>query len=280
MKNKAKSPAKSKAKLGQNFLVDEQAQRRIAEALGQPGRGIVVEIGPGKAAITALLAERAARLVAIEVDPLLAGELRQRFVANPQVEVMERDVLAVDFSTLAPDGGARAIAVVGNLPYYITSPILQHLFAQEHLLSRAVVMVQREVAERMTAEPGTRAYGALSVLCQIHADLQLLFDLPPGAFSPPPEVHSSVVRLEFRPRWAELGVERGPFLGFVRACFAQKRKTLNNNLRAAAYPEDAISGALGALGNARAEELSIRELAGVFLSLGTSRLEVLAGDDL
>lgn len=256
-----------KSRLGQNFLVDSRAQRLIVDALGASADGEVVEIGPGKAAITDLLAARAARLFAIELDPALAAALRFRFRDNPHVNVLEADVLSVDLASLAM-GKGRSLAVVGNLPYYITSPILAHLFAQERALSSAVVMVQREVAERIVAEPGTSEYGLLSVLCRIHAEVELLFHLPPEAFTPPPEVHSSVVRLLFAPRWAELGVESAPFRRFLAACFAQKRKTLGNNLRAAGYGAEQVSSALATLKpTARAEELAPAELAAVYRAL-------------
>ncbi len=257
--------------LGQNFLADTQAQRRIVDALGPAAAGDVVEIGPGKAAITDLLAARARRLLAIEVDPALAVSLGARYRGMPNVQVMQADVLSVDLGSLARAPG-RSLAVVGNLPYYITSPILRHLFAHEGVLSRAVVMVQREVAERVTASPGTRDYGLLSVLCQVHAQAELLFMLPPEAFTPPPEVHSAVVRLDFAPRWEELGVPPQPFRRFLEACFAQKRKTVNNNLRAAGYPPERIGEALAAgrkLATARAEELSPGELAAIYRLLAS-----------
>ncbi len=270
MQRKAKPG--SKPRLGQNFLVDTAAQRRIVEALGSDAAGNVVEIGPGKAAITALLAERAARLIAIELDPALASRLRTMFASMGSVEILEADVLEVDLTALAraaqSKNHTRPLAVVGNLPYYITSPILQHLFTHEAGLSRAVVMVQREVAERVTAVPGTSDYGLLSVLSQIYARVELLFSLPPGAFSPPPEVHSAVVRFDFAPRWAELGVTPAPFTAFLRACFAQKRKTLANNLRAAGYRPAAVAASLPEAGaTARAEEQSPSQLANLFLRM-------------
>ncbi|RRA50288.1 ribosomal RNA small subunit methyltransferase A [Acidipila sp. EB88] len=268
--------AKAKSRLGQNFLVDEQAQQQIVAALGPLVRGAVLEIGPGKAAITSLLAEQAERLIAVEVDPLLAGALGKSFANQAAIEIVVADVLSVDLTALVA-GRPRSLAVIGNLPYYITSPILQHLFAHEDVLSRAVLMVQREVAERMCATPGHSEYGALSVLCQLHAQLDLLFTLPPSAFDPPPAVHSSVVRLEFKPRWAELGVERESFLRFIRVCFAQKRKTLGNNLRAGGYEPASVEAALmepgtAARGTTRAEELSPAELVGVFRRLSEARM--------
>jgi 16S rRNA (adenine1518-N6/adenine1519-N6)-dimethyltransferase len=272
-----------KPKLGQNFLVDTEAQRRIVEALGPAVRGAVVEIGPGKAAITSLLAARARRLFAIELDPLLAAGLRSRFAlqvdpGERQVTVIEADVLTVDLYEIAAaclvpgsaEPAGRSLAVIGNLPYYITSPILQHLFTHEAVISRAVVMVQREVAERMTAEPGSRDYGLLSVLCQLYAQTELLFVLPPAAFAPPPAVHSAIVRLEFAPKWSELGLEPKPFTRFLGQCFAQKRKTLRNNLLAAGYSAEEVVAATTAGrvdAGARAEALHVDELAAVSRSL-------------
>ena len=260
---------KTKAKLGQNFLVDPNAQRAIVAALGEAVHGDVVEIGPGKAAITVLLAGRAARLLAIELDRELAARLRAQFGSALSVEVLEADVLTVDLTVLARHPG-RSLAVLGNLPYYITSPILQHLFTHEAVLSEAVVMVQREVAERITAVPGTRAYGLLSVLCQMYARPELLFTLPPHAFQPSPEVESAVVRMRFAPRWAELAVPRTAFTGFLQVCFAQKRKTLANNLRAAGYPPGRVEQALvsaGCAGRERAEELAPERLAELYRAL-------------
>lgn len=264
--------SKQKSKLGQNFLNDVGAQRRIVDALGSIETETVVEIGPGKAAITARLAEKAARLFAVEVDPLLAAALRVRFAGRERVTVVESDVLQISFDALAAQAGGagRSLSVIGNLPYYITSPILLHMFAAESVIRRAVVMVQREVAERMTATPGSREYGLLSVLCQMHAQMEFLFTLPPEVFSPPPDVFSAVVRLEFAPRWEELGVAREGFTGFLRACFAQKRKTLGNNLRAAGHGAEAIAHAVGAAGitaSVRAEALAPETLAAVYKAL-------------
>ena len=259
---------KQKPKLGQNFLTDTRAQQRIVDALGPGADGTVIEVGPGRAALTELLAKRARRLIAIELDSSLAAALRFRFREQPSVEIVEADVLTVDLSAFAD--GERRLSVLGNLPYYITSPILQHLFVHERVLRRAVVMVQREVAERMAALPGSRDYGLLSVLCRMHAQTELVFDLPPEAFSPPPEVHSAVVRMEFAPRWQELAVEPASFRRFLNAAFAQKRKTIANNLRATGYTAAALSDALAACGlkpAARAEEMTVEQLAGLLRTL-------------
>jgi 16S rRNA (adenine1518-N6/adenine1519-N6)-dimethyltransferase len=277
-----------KAKLGQNFLVSAEAQRAIVEALGYIRNKAVVEIGPGKAAITDLLAKRARRLVAIELDPTLAAALRIRFPANhaeaEHVQILHQDVLKVDLSELAMQLGNLAaptdngtapvdddkLVVAGNLPYYITSDILLHLFAHHAVLSRAVLMVQREVADRIVAEPGTSDYGMLSATCRLHARAERLFTLPPTAFSPPPQVHSSVVRLIFAPRFVELQVEPAAFIAHLRSCFAQKRKTLANNLRAAGYPASSITAALkqaGIAAQARAETLPLETQARLFHAL-------------
>lgn len=264
-----------KPKLGQNFLIDDEARNAIVDALGALGERTVIEIGPGHGAITAILAARCRRLIAIEVDPALAAELRFRFREEPQVEVVEADVLDVDFAALVQQG--ESADVVGNLPYYITSPILMRLFAAgtRGLLARAVVMMQREVAERLSAAPGCREYGLLSATAQINARVETLFTLPPEAFSPPPDVFSTVLRLEFAPRFEELGVDAAGFDAFLHRCFAQKRKTLANNLRAAShtgargYTAEELHAAwpaeIPAL--ARAESLALEPLAAFYRML-------------
>jgi 16S rRNA (adenine1518-N6/adenine1519-N6)-dimethyltransferase len=258
-----------KPKLGQNFLVDDAARHSIAEALGDVSARTVIEIGPGHGAITSILAERCQRLIAIEIDPALAAELRFHFRASPQVEIVEADVLEVDFAALVPLG--ESADVIGNLPYYITSPILMRLFAAgaRGLLARAVVMMQREVADRLSAAPGCREYGLLSATTQINARVETLFTLPPAAFSPPPDVFSSVLRLDFLPRFAELGVEAAEFDTFLRACFAQKRKTLANNLRAAGYMADELHAVWPAEipPLARAESLALEPLVALYRAL-------------
>jgi 16S rRNA (adenine1518-N6/adenine1519-N6)-dimethyltransferase len=253
---------RAKPKLGQNFLVDGQAAQRIVAALGEIAGRTVVEIGPGQGAITESLAARAKHVVAVELDGELASGLRERFKAA-RVTVVEQDVLRFDFAAAAAQFGER-LRVAGNLPYAITSPIVLKLAASHAALDLAVLMVQREVAERMTATPGTRDYGLLSVTMQMYGPVEQLFTLPPSAFSPPPKVHSTVFRWRFAPRFAELGVEEASFLRFVRQIFAQKRKTLMNNLRAAGVATDAATAALAAAGidqRMRAEAVPVEGLA-------------------
>jgi 16S rRNA (adenine1518-N6/adenine1519-N6)-dimethyltransferase len=258
-----------KPKLGQNFLVDDNARHRIADALGDVSARTVIEIGPGHGAITNILAERAKRLICIELDRSLVPELRFRFRNHPNVEVIEADVLATDLMALVPEG-EKALAI-GNLPYYITSDILFHLCAHCAALELAVVMMQREVAERVSAEPGHKEFGLLSATVQMYAGVSNLFTLPPDAFSPPPDVYSTVVRMAFAPRFVELGItDAAGFDRFLKGCFQQKRKTLSNNLRAAGVTPDAIAAACEVAGissSTRAEALPLDRFAALFLAL-------------
>ena len=256
-----------KAKLGQNFLADRSARVRIVEALGDISKKTVVEIGPGKAAITELLAQKTSRLIAVELDRELAASLRQRF-AEKHVRVIEQDILTVDLDALRSSD--ETLMVVGNLPYYITSDIQLHLFRYHNAISRAVVMMQREVADRVSAAPGTSDYGVLSATTQLYARVENLMTLPPEAFSPPPQVYSSVLRLTFAPRFEDLGVDAEGFIAFLRQCFAQKRKTMQNNLRAAGYEAAVVSQAAERAGvslQARAEALPLEESARLYRAL-------------
>ena len=261
-----------KPKLGQNFLVDDGAGQAIADSLGPLDGRTVIEIGSGHGAITQILAGRCRRLIAIEIDRALAAELRFRFREQAQVEIVEADVLDVDLEALLRPG--ETAEVVANLPYYITSEILLRLFAagERGQLTRAVLMLQREVADRLAAAPGVRAYGLLSATAQMSARIETLFTLPPTAFSPPPEVFSTVLRLEFGSRFHALGVDPKGFDRFLRSCFAQKRKTLANNLRAAGYPANELQAAwpqdIPAL--ARAESIPLEPMAKLYRALNAA----------
>ena len=270
-----------KPKLGQNFLTDEAACHRIADALGDITTRTIVEIGPGHGAITSILATRAARLHCIEFDPFLARELTFKFRDNPRVTVHPADILQFDLSQLASrnshletqSANPGCLDIIGNLPYYITSDILLHLytFARANVLRRAVLMMQREVADRIAAAPGVSDYGALSAFTQLHARVERLFTLPPSAFSPPPDVYSTVIRLDFAPRFAELRVSPEGFNRFLRASFAQKRKTLSNNLRNAGYTAADIQRAWphDLPAQVRAEAVSLESMAELYRSLGS-----------
>ena len=261
-----------KPKIGQNFLVDEAACLRIAESLGDARDRTVVEIGPGHGAITNLLAPRCARLHCVEFDPALARELAFHFRNDSHVTVHHADILRFDLTSVQES--AAPLDVIGNLPYYITSDILLHLFAAARagIVGRAVLMMQREVAERIAATPGNSEYGALSAFTQLHAQVTNLFTLPPSAFSPPPDVHSTVLRLDFAPRFAELQVEAVGFNAFLRSTFAQKRKTLSNNLRNAGYPVDSVTAAWpdDLPAQVRAEAATLEQMAQLYRALSAA----------
>jgi 16S rRNA (adenine1518-N6/adenine1519-N6)-dimethyltransferase len=268
---------KHKPKLGQNFLVDDAARHAIVDALGDVGKRTVIEIGPGHGAITEILAGRAHRLIALELDRALAAELTFRFREKPHVRIIETDVLRTDLRALVAEG--ETVDVIGNLPYYITSDILLQLFAagSAGLVSRAVLMMQREVAERVAAAPGVRDYGLLSATAQMNAQAEELFTLPPSAFSPPPDVYSTVLRLHFAPRFEELAVDPAGFDAFLKQSFAQKRKTLQNNLRAAGYSAEQLDAAWppSVPAQARAEALGLEPMAELYRSLRASQTSVI-----
>ena len=240
-------------RLGQHFLTSRSILNRIAEAACPTEGARVVEIGPGRGALTEFLLPRAVELHAIEVDTMLIPYLEQRFRAFPQLHLHHADVLKTDLAQWGP------VTIAGNLPYYITSPITQKVLALGPLLTNAVFLVQREVAERMAAHPGTRDYGYLSVLVQFYSAPKVLFHVPPGAFSPPPKVESSVIQLT--PRAQPAVIDPAGFLSFVSLAFHQKRKTLRNNL-AGHYPKDRVD----ALPEAplRAEQLPLEQFVEVY----------------
>jgi 16S rRNA (adenine1518-N6/adenine1519-N6)-dimethyltransferase len=275
LRNSYHQTVAKKPKLGQNFLVDESARLRIADALGDVSGRTVVEIGPGHGAITGLLTPRCARLHCIEFDPALARELTFRFRNDAHVTIHHADILETDLSALDTHLASQisSLDIVGNLPYYITSDILLHLFcfARKGILSRAVLMMQREVAERIVATPGVSDYGPLSAFTQLHAQVTELFTLPPSAFNPPPDVYSTVLRLDFAPRFAELGVDVEGFNKFLRASFAQKRKTLTNNLRGAGYTAAQLKDAWPASIplQARSEAVPLEAMAAFYRALGS-----------
>lgn len=256
---------KQKPKLGQNFLVDPVACSTIVDALGDISNQTIVEIGPGAGAITRVLAHRARQLIAIELDRTLAAHLREQL---PAIEVLQADILVTDLTALRT--GDEKLRVVGNLPYYITSPILMHLFEHIDAIATAVVMMQREVADRVIAQPGSSNYGLLSATVQLYARVERILELPPQAFMPPPEVHSTVLRLAMQPRFTELGIAANTFLPFLKQCFAQKRKTLGKNLRAAGFSANGVISALDQAGippTARAEEIDLPRMAALWKHL-------------
>jgi 16S rRNA (adenine1518-N6/adenine1519-N6)-dimethyltransferase len=224
---------RAKKRLGQNFLVDESYARRIVASLALRAGETVVEIGPGRGALTAPLLESGARVVAVEFDRELNALLRERFGGREEFRLVEADALNVDLcSAIEP---AREARVVANLPYNISTAILQRLIEQRRCLKEFVLMLQREVVERITARPGESERGYLTVLVEAFCESEALFDVPPEAFRPVPKVWSTVARLRTRES-AAAEVDEHLFTRLVSACFAQKRKTILNNLRSA--PEE------------------------------------------
>jgi 16S rRNA (adenine1518-N6/adenine1519-N6)-dimethyltransferase len=239
-------------RLGQHFLVKESILERIARAACPERVPLVIEIGPGRGALTANLLERADRVVAIELDPALASFLREKYASEPRLEIVEADVLAVDLARFGP------APVVGNLPYYITSPILARVVRLRP--ARSVFLIQDEVADRLAAKPGNRDYGFLTVSTSAFAAVRKLFTVKPGAFRPPPKVDSAVIELVP----AELPVPEADvddFIRFVGECFEHKRKTLRNNL-ARSYPSAGIDSWPEA--GLRAEQIPLEIFARLF----------------
>ena len=235
------------------------------------GGDLWIEIGAGHGEMTSLLAHQAARVIAIELDDKLLPRLRQQTAALSNVEVMAGDVLALDLGALT---GAERFRVYGNLPYYITSPIVHRLLEHVDRLEAAFLVVQLEVAVRMTARPGRRDYGYFSAFTQFYSRPEILFRIPPGAFQPPPKVSSALVALRFPGERAHLGAKVGigdeeRFVKFLKMCFAQKRKTLRNNLRSV-MPEERATAVLrecGVAASARAEEIGLEQFARIFAAM-------------
>ena len=248
----------SRQRLGQHFLAKGSILERIVRAACPAHEPLVIEIGPGRGALTEKLFAKADRVIAIEIDGELVQALREKF-QDEAFTLIHADVLETD---LAQWGAA---AVVGNLPYYAATPIIEKTLSAGAALQRAVFLVQKEVAARLTAHPCTRDYGYLSVQTQLLADAEALFDVSPSAFRPPPKVDSTLIRLRPRNRAAELRInDTARFLDFVKLCFHQKRKTLRNNL-AGAYGKDALNGRPEA--GRRAEQLTLPEFAELYLRL-------------
>ncbi len=260
----------ARQRMGQHFLGNAAWRQRIFKILSPGANESWLEIGAGHGEMTQLLAADGRRVIAIEADSPLAEDLQQKVHDHerdwPNVEIVSADVLTVDFQKLVT-GDFR---VYGNLPYYITSPILHHLFDYARQIRSIHIVIQLEVAERIAAQPGRREYGYLSALCQFYTKPEIVLRIPPGAFRPPPRVKSALVRMTLPGEHASLNVtdEKG-FLQFVQGCFAQKRKTLRNNLQTIASDQQ-IRQAIEDCGlrpDARAEQLTLAQFAFLFARL-------------
>ncbi len=257
-------------KLGQHFLSSARYRERIADAVRLQREDLVIEIGPGRGAMTGLLADRARRVVAIELDAALARKLEEEFSTTPSVRIVEADILKADITGICREESVTECFAFGNLPYYITSPIVHRLCEFRACIRGMALLMQREVAERIIAKPGSRDYSYLSVLVQLFSKPQILFTVPPGAFSPAPKVQSALVEFRMTPKFPDWnGKQANRFLDFVKACFAHKRKSLVNNLTAIA-PRNRVEAALSSLrlpANLRAEELAVENLASLFAAV-------------
>lgn len=269
----------ARQRLGQHFLSDEGWREQIARAVGaSPHSELIrpatrreticwIEVGAGHGEMTEHLLSAGAPVYAIELDEPLANRLKKLAKKYPNLTVVHGDVLKTDLSVLA---GGRRMHVYGNLPYYITSPILHHLFSFADLLDEIHVVIQEEVARRLAARPHTKPYGYLSVLTQLYTRPEYVLQIPRSAFSPPPEVASALVTLRLPGERAQLALrDEQQFLDFVKQCFSQKRKTLANNVRSLAKPDRtrATLAALGLRPDARAEQLSVSQFAALYASL-------------
>ncbi|MBI1956700.1 MAG: ribosomal RNA small subunit methyltransferase A [Acidobacteria bacterium] len=260
-----------RAPLGQVFLTDRRVADRILHGLNLQPNDAVLEIGAGPGNMTARLASTGALVWAVEIDPALAQGLREKFGGDPRVEILEADILQVSIDDFVRSAGCARIKVFGNLPYYITSPCLLHLFHHHRSIAEIVVMVQQEVAQRIVAAPGSADYGLFSVTCQYYTRPTLLFTIPPKAFRPAPQVHSALVRMQVAPQKESLGVQdEEAFWRWMKAAFSQKRKTLLNNWKQLCEPER-LRCAMEQLGidrRVRAEALSLAQLAALQKALG------------
>jgi 16S rRNA (adenine1518-N6/adenine1519-N6)-dimethyltransferase len=252
-------------RLGQHFLVDDGVAARIVAAAELAARPPVLEIGPGKGALTAHLRNMSERLYLVEIDPMLASDLRARYDADPGVVVIEGDMLALDVAAELPPG--VPVHVVGNLPYSVASQILLRLVELRDRCPLAVVMLQREVAQRVAARPGGRDYGVLTLLVQLYATVEPCFRVSPGCFQPRPQVESAVLRLRFQSAPRVPVAEPALFRQIVRGVFQQRRKMIRNTL-AARLPALGVREDAGAIlagarieGDARPERLDLQDFA-------------------
>lgn len=247
-------------RLGQHFLNDRRILQRIVDALDLSGTEIVIEIGPGRGSLTEVLVPQARKVVLIEYDRALATRLRDKYASTPSVSVLQADVLTVNLG----DAAGGPFQLVGNVPYYITTPILFHALERPRP-ERAVYLVQREVAERMVAEPGSQSYGALSVNVQALAHAKLLFKVAPGSFTPPPKVDSAVVRIQPRDDPAIPPDGEAAFRRFVLDAFGMRRKQLRRVIRSlwqiSVDQADAVLDAVQIDPTARPETLSPERFA-------------------
>ena len=269
---------KTKKSLGQNFLHDESVARRIIDLVSPKHNEILIEVGPGTGVLTRMLVERGGYVVAVEIDPRLSDSL-SRSIKRENLLVVTGDALRLNWEEVIENAKEKLrsmhpshtdvtrVRVVANLPYYISTPIIELFLSMRRELFDMTLMLQKEVAERISAEPGGKEYGYLSVLVQYYCVASLLFEVPPSAFTPEPKVRSAVIKLKLREQPAIQVEDERRFFALVRASFSQRRKTILNNLKASAAalkfsrPIEAALESAGVATQRRAETLSLAEFA-------------------
>lgn len=260
---------RAKKSLGQHFLHDRGAIEKIVRSLNLAPQDAVLEMGCGTGALTRRLVGRARRYIGIELDTRLFERLEQSF-ADPQAVFLNRDILTTDLYQLQKDylPAPGKFKVVGNIPYYISSPILEHLARHTSALELAVIMLQAEVADRLVARPRTKQYGVLTLMSQYYFLCEELFSVGRGAFRPAPKVFSKVVRLTPKVSGQLLSHQERPFFEFVKKSFSQRRKTLRNCLKVSRFKEESLEARLEELnypGDVRAEEISLEDFLTLYL---------------
>jgi len=255
--------------LGQHFLTNQGVLRKIVGVIDPRPDDVIVEVGAGRGVLTAALAEKAGRVIALEKDARLIPGLRVSM--PPNVEVVPADVLTVDFHGLLSKAGVPAFRLAGNIPYSISSSLLFRVLDERRLFKDVVFLIQKEVAERVTAGPGSKSYAPLGILLQNEFAARIAFAVAPGSFSPPPKVQSALLTFRRRPAPLHPGASDEPFRAFLRAAFAERRKMLWKNLARRATPAalETAYDSLGIARNARAEELSADRLFALFFALRT-----------
>ncbi|NIO49201.1 MAG: ribosomal RNA small subunit methyltransferase A [Candidatus Aminicenantes bacterium] len=252
--------------LGQHFLKDHDVLKKIIRHISPSKEDLIIEIGAGKGALTFFLAAKAGKVIAIEKDPAFIPFLQKKDI--PNLTILEEDILKVNFSELIKAQNFKNKAkLVGNLPYSVSSPLLFKVLQEREVLSGCVFLLQKEVAERICSQPGSKNYAPLSILFQIHFSAKLLFLVPPGSFAPPPKVHSALISLERRDHPLFLIDQEELFRQFLKGAFKHRRKVLRKNLEILNFPLPLIDEALGKFGierNLRPEQISISQFVSLF----------------
>ncbi len=259
-----------KKRLGQHFLVDPNILDKVIRAAEIGKEDVVLEVGPGLGGMTLALADKAKKVIAVDIDPKLAAILKEKMADHQNVEVVEKDILRMDFKEFIKKEG-HPVKVVANLPYQISTPLLFRFIESKEAFSKFTLMLQKEVAQRMVAPPGKKEYGPLSIFVQLSLDVSILFFIKPSAFFPPPKVESAVVHMTWKEGSAIEAIKEEWFKRVVRACFGYRRKTLSNALKHSELPlPESIESRMKKIGidpRRRPETLTIEEFKNLAVTL-------------